>query len=114
VHVSGDPAKARDQLQRTMIEGAGVVRSADSLARSRAAIDAIAEDLGPEVDRASGELANLVTAATSLLGSAALRNETRGAHARSDYPEPDDRWRRRIVHVGAGDDFADGASGARR
>jgi L-aspartate oxidase len=114
VHVSGDPAKVRDQLQRTMIEGAGVVRSADSLARAKAATDAIAEDLGPEVDRASGELANLVTAATSLLTSAALRTETRGAHARSDYPEADDRWRRRIVHIGAGAELADGVSGAPR
>jgi L-aspartate oxidase len=82
-----------------MSEGAGVVRSADSLAWAKGMIEAIGEGLGPETDRAGGELANLVTAATSLLESAALRTETRGAHARSDYPEPDERWRRRIVHL---------------
>ena len=92
-------------LQRTMTEGAGVVRSADSLARAKRVIDTIGEGHGSEADRAGRELANLVTAATSLLVSAALRTETRGAHARSDHPEPDERWRRRIVHVGAGPAF---------
>ncbi len=53
---------------------------------------------GTPADRAHGELANLVTAAASVLRSATVRRETRGAHARSDYPEASDRWRRRIVH----------------
>jgi L-aspartate oxidase len=91
-----------------MTEGAGVVRSADSLAGAKAVIDAIGRAHGSRVtlgsgavDRAAGELANLVTAATSLLVSATRRTETRGAHARSDHPDPEERWRRRIVHVGA-------------
>jgi len=49
-------------------------------------------------DRAAGELANLVTAARSVLASASLRTETRGAHARSDFPETSAAWRCRIVH----------------
>jgi L-aspartate oxidase len=99
-----DVAKTRDQLQRHMIEGAGVVRSRESLARAGAAIDAIGAAIGsgPPVDRAHGELCNLVTAAGSVLRSATVRCETRGAHARSDFPEPSEEWRRRIVHSGAG------------
>jgi L-aspartate oxidase len=94
-----DPAKTRDQLQRTMIEGAGVVRSADTLAAANEVVDAIGAALGPRpVDRAGGELANLVTVASSLLVSAARRTETRGAHARSDHPRSEEQWRRRIVH----------------
>jgi L-aspartate oxidase len=97
-----DVAKARDQLQRAMTEGAGVVRSAGSLARAGATVSEVAAALddGAPVDRARGELANLVTAAASVLASATLRTETRGAHARSDYPEPSDAWRCRIVHGG--------------
>jgi L-aspartate oxidase len=85
-----------------MTDGAGVVRSAESLAASGRAIDAIGAAVGTATppDRAHGELANLVTAARSLLSSAMVRTETRGAHARSDHPEASERWRRRIVHVG--------------
>ena len=94
-----DVAKARDQLQRAMTDGAGVVRSAASLARAGGTVAAVAVALGAlPVDRARGELANLVTAANSVLASATLRTETRGAHARSDFPRSTDAWRCRIVH----------------
>ena len=97
-----DVAKARDQLQRAMTDGAGVVRSAGSLARAGGTVAALAEALGSgtPTDRARGELANLLTAATSILASATLRTETRGAHARSDYPRLVDAWRCRIVDSG--------------
>ena len=95
-------AKVREHLQRVMTEGAGVVRSAESLADATRAVGAVADLVGASAptDRARGELANLATAAASLLSSATVRCETRGAHARSDYPDADPRWRRRIVHVG--------------
>ena len=97
-----DVAKVREHLQRVMTEGAGVVRSAESLADATRAVGAVADLVGASAptDRARGELANLATAAASLLSSATVRCETRGAHARSDYPDADPRWRRRIVHVG--------------
>jgi L-aspartate oxidase len=99
-----DPAKVRDQLQRAMIEGVGVVRSADSLAAAGASVDAIdaVTGSGTPIDRAHGELVNLVTAAKSVLRAATVRCETRGAHARSDFPEASEHWRRRIVHADRG------------
>ncbi len=96
-----DVAKARDHLQRAMTEGAGVVRSASSLTRAEAALDVVQAGLavtGPS-DRAQGEVANLITAARSVLAAAILRTETRGAHARSDHPTLEDGWRCRIVHL---------------
>jgi L-aspartate oxidase len=97
-------AKARDLLQRAMTDGAGVVRSAGSLDRAAGAVAGVAAAIGsgPPADRAAGEVANLVTTARSVLASATLRTETRGAHARSDYPEPSAAWRCRIVHRGPG------------
>ncbi len=95
-----DVAKTRDRLQRAMTDGAGVVRSADSLARAGRTVATVADALGAgaPLDRAHGELANLVTAARRILESATLRTETRGAHARSDHPRTSDAWRCRIVH----------------
>ena len=99
-----DVQKTRDRLQRVMIEGAGVVRSARSLASAGAAVEALQAEMGDgtPTDRDHGELANLATAALSVLRAATLREETRGAHARSDHPDASDRWRRRIVHDASG------------
>jgi L-aspartate oxidase len=96
-----DAQKERDRLQRTMIEGAGVVRSAVSLAGAAIAVAEVAATLGPAPRRREdGELANLVVAARALLAAAALRTETRGAHARSDFLATDEAWRHRLVHSG--------------
>jgi L-aspartate oxidase len=99
-----DVQKTRDRLQRVMIEGAGVVRSANSLASAGASVEALQAEMGDgtPTDRDHGELANLATAALSVLRAATLREETRGAHARSDHPEASDHWRRRIVHDASG------------
>lgn len=98
-----DVPKTRDRLQRAMVEGAGVVRTAASLTTAATAVEAIDAIVGTSTptDRAHGELANLVTAARALLASAATRTETRGAHARMDFPESVAGWRRRIVHADA-------------
>ncbi|HWE69265.1 MAG TPA: L-aspartate oxidase [Acidimicrobiales bacterium] len=97
-----DANKELDRLQRAMFDGAGVVRDAESLDLAAVTVDSVAASVGGGVptDRAHGELANLATAARALLVSARVRTESRGAHARSDFPEVSDRWRRRILHTG--------------
>ena len=94
-----DVTKLRDTLQRAMTGGAGVERSAESLGRARAVVDDTAAALGDSRETvAAGELANLVQLADALLGSALVRTESRGAHARREYPDTDPAWRRRLVH----------------
>ena len=98
-----DAQKERDRLQRAMIDGAGVVRSAGSLAAAAIVVAEAGASVGPGDPprrREDGELANLVVAARALLAAAVLRTETRGAHARSDFPATDDVWRHRLVHSG--------------
>ena len=91
--------KLRDTLQRAMTRGAGVVRSAESMGGARAVVDEVADILGdPGGSVRAGELANLLQLADALLVSAEERTESRGAHARRDYPETDPSWRRRLVH----------------
>jgi L-aspartate oxidase len=100
-----DVTKLRDTVQRAMTRGAGVVRSADSLAGARAVVEEAGAALGdPFASVAAGELANLLRLADALLASALARTESRGAHARSEYPDAVPSWRRRLVHgqVGRG------------
>ena len=75
-----EPVKARSVLQHAMTEGAGVLRSAASLARTSSIVDGLDDGADPE-------LANLAVVARALLLSAHARKETRGSHARTDHPE---------------------------
>ncbi|HEV3368004.1 MAG TPA: L-aspartate oxidase [Acidimicrobiales bacterium] len=96
-----DVPKLRDLLQQTMTGGAGVVRSAQSLASAAAAVDELAEALGDRTASVgAGELGNLVQLADALLSSARARTESRGAHSRLEFPDTDPAWRRRLVHGG--------------
>jgi aspartate oxidase len=43
-------------------------------------------------------VSNLAAVAGALLRAADARLETRGAHARVEYPDQRPEWRRRVVH----------------
>lgn len=88
-------ARTRTAVQSAMTTGTGAVRSADSLAAAAAALASLAQT-GPaeEPGPLSWETTNLLHVGQVLTFAAALREETRGGHLRSDYPECDDvHWR---------------------
>ncbi|MEV7621976.1 L-aspartate oxidase [Actinoplanes sp. NPDC089786] len=90
------PATARPDLQRAMTRGAGVLRSADSLAATAAELTR----LGGERSRphnAAWESTNLLTVASALVAAATTRLETRGCHWREDYPTAADEWRGHLL-----------------
>jgi L-aspartate oxidase len=97
-----DLVKAREQLQLAMTHGAGVTRDASSLAVALAELNSLAGSLAAAPDGqsvlAAGELKNLLTAGRALLESAIAREETRGAHTRTDWPVTRDEMRLRLVH----------------
>ncbi len=96
-----DLTKLRDTVQRAMTRGAGVVRSAESLAGARAVVEEATSVLvDAPASVVTGELANLLRLADALLASALARTESRGAHARREYPDSYPSWRRRLVHAG--------------
>ena len=85
-------------VQQAMTLGAGVLRSAGSLAAAAAAladIGAATEVAEPCVE--AWQATNLHTVASALVAGARLRNETRGCHWREDYPETSPAWRGHLV-----------------
>jgi L-aspartate oxidase len=83
-----DEPKLRDQLQRAMTAGAGGLRSARSLADTDQAVSALAPLVGADGGGlARAELRNLLVIARALVTAAATREETRGAHVRTDFPQ---------------------------
>jgi L-aspartate oxidase len=95
---TGDAVVLRERLQRVMTFGAGVLRSAQSLADTRSALGPIAAavDLLP-ASAAREEMRNLTTVAAAIVGAANIREESRGCHTRADYPDTDPSWRVRLV-----------------
>jgi L-aspartate oxidase len=91
--VPADVAKQRLDLQRTMTEHAGVVRSAESLAKARPTETTPSSLHTPQ----AWEARNLVVVATALVAAATAREESRGAHSRSDFPGASAAFARRIV-----------------
>ncbi|NUQ88137.1 MAG: FAD-binding protein, partial [Glycomyces artemisiae] len=97
----------RFAIQRIMTDGAGVLRSGDSLAKAaeqlqqlhteaRDSLDENGKTSEPGVD--TWEATNLLCVARVLVAAALLREETRGCHWREDRAERDDTaWRRHIV-----------------
>jgi L-aspartate oxidase len=85
---------ARADLQTLMSRDVGVLRDANGLAAAADGLAALAEKDGGTPGTETWETTNLLTVATALVQAAALREETRGAHWRDDFPDRDDvRWR---------------------
>jgi len=98
--------EARADVQRLMATGAGVIRSAGSLAATADGLAGLADaahahhaeekPADPRVE--TWEATNLHLVATALVVAAAQREETRGCHWREDFPDRDDiHWRRHLI-----------------
>ena len=98
-------ADQRTALQSAMTEGAGAVRSAAGLARTATALAGLyesgpADEPGPQ----SWETTNLLHVGQALTLAAALREETRGGHVRSDFTDlTDPQWRGHTLMTRAAD-----------
>ncbi|MFF7634103.1 L-aspartate oxidase [Kitasatospora sp. NPDC008050] len=100
--------EARARIQHLMSRGAGVLRSAGSMAGATEGLAAVAagaaeraaeqKPADPRVE--TWEAANLLLVATALVAAATRRTETRGCHWREDFPDRDDAtWQRHLTTV---------------
>ena len=91
------PALSLSALQALMWENVGIVRSRESLEDAAAILATWEGSLGSPTDRLSYELCSLVVTGRLVAEAALVREESRGAHFRSDFPESSDQWLRHLV-----------------
>jgi L-aspartate oxidase len=90
-------APDRASLQQLMWDEVGIVRDGDSLATATRQLKAWRAALPEPHDRPSHELANLLLAGRLMAEAALIREESRGAHYRTDFPERRSAWERHIT-----------------
>ncbi len=89
-----EPLPSREALQQLMWSAAGIVRDAESL---RAAQTKLRRWRVTGTDIRSRETANLLELGQALIAAALAREESRGAHFRSDFPDPRESERQHLV-----------------
>jgi L-aspartate oxidase len=92
-----DPA-SRVELTRAMADGAGLLRSAESLRATEKTLAGLGAEATVLAGPDAWEMTNLRTVATALVTAAAARTETRGSHWREDFETRDDaHWRGHLL-----------------
>ncbi len=96
---SDDASAAPDRasLQALMWDKVGIVRDGPGLAQAVRQLAGWSAAQPAPHDRPSHELANMLLAGRMMAESALLREESRGAHFRTDFPLPRDEWKRHIT-----------------
>ncbi|MBW3079821.1 L-aspartate oxidase [Bifidobacterium saguinibicoloris] len=104
----GDRVWDRTRIQHTMWDGVGVLRDADglmhaidALTQGLAATNVAIEEAGTADDVTALENRDMLTVGRIAAVAALARTESRGAHARTDHPEPRDEWAHSVAYVRA-------------
>jgi L-aspartate oxidase len=84
-------------LQQLCWDKVGIIRDKDGLAQAAGTLAAWQQALTPPTDQPAYELSNLILTARLLTEAALIREESRGAHFRSDFPESSPKWQCHIV-----------------
>jgi L-aspartate oxidase len=87
------------EFQSLMWDGVGIVRSGKELERVVSVLAAWHKAIKGATDRPSYELANLILAGRIMAEAALIREESRGAHFRTDSPKSSDSWVKHIIFV---------------
>jgi L-aspartate oxidase len=91
------PALSLPALQSLMWDKVGMVRSGEGLEEAASVLASWQETIDKPSDRSSYELSDMILVGRLMAEAAVIREESRGAHYRSDFPEPSPAWQRHIV-----------------
>jgi len=96
------PAASLSALQQLHWDKVGIIRNKKSLTEAADVLAAWQKCLPQPTDRPSYELNNLVLTGRLVTEAALIREESRGAHFRSDFPKSLPQWQRHIVFTKIG------------
>ena len=90
------PTFSLSALQQLLWDKVGIIRDQKNLIKAADTLAAWQKSLAPPTDRPSYELNNLVMTGRLVTESALLREESRGAHFRSDFPQNFPQWQHHV------------------
>jgi L-aspartate oxidase len=91
------PASGLAVLQQLHWDKVGIIRDREGLNQAAGFLAVWQQSLHPPTDQPSYELSNLVLTGRLLTEAALIREESRGAHFRSDFPQTSPRWQCHII-----------------
>ena len=91
------PVPGLAALQQMHWDKAGIIRDKDGLTQAAGVLASWQQSLRPPTDQPSYELCNLVLTGRLLTEAALIREESRGAHYRTDFPQSSPKWQCHIV-----------------
>jgi len=95
-----DPEEIMEDIRKTMDKYAGIVRTKEGLLKAREKIKKYIDEV-TDIENSTHEhieMQNMVFVSWIVVNSALMREESRGAHFRSDFPQIDDnRWKKNII-----------------
>ncbi len=91
------PVPSMAVLQQLLWDKAGIIRDKDGLNQAAGILAAWQKSLARPTDLPSYELSNLILAGRLLTEAALIREESRGAHFRTDFPQNSPKWQCHIV-----------------
>jgi L-aspartate oxidase len=87
------PLRLENRLRAAVGRGLGVVRDAEGIRETQESLDALAGDA------TAGEARNMILVGRLIAAAALLREESRGAHRRRDFPADDPRFKVRFTRT---------------
>jgi len=91
------PVLSLSAVQQLQWDKVGIIRNKEGLTQATDILAAWQRSLPQPTDRPSCELSNLVLTGRLVTEAALLREESRGAHFRSDFPQSSSQWQCHIV-----------------
>jgi L-aspartate oxidase len=91
------PAPSLTALQQLLWDKVGIIRDKEGLTQAANILAAWQHSFPQPTDQPSYELSNLILTGRLLTEAAFIREESRGAHFRSDFPQSSPKWQCHIV-----------------